>query len=173
MSTLTHDQKMVKQRRMEHAVGRLQAKDLIYDLGGARFAGRITSPIGDGTAWTDCSGFAVFLIQVGGFPTGHLFPDGVLWTGSIADNLPKGVSDYLTFFLKEPHETEGHVIIRLRQRPKPFHKGVPHYRWAECGGSDNPHPGGGPTWLTPGRAMGLSIAERVGEFDYHRCIEGF
>jgi hypothetical protein len=162
------------QRRGEVAISRISRKNTIYLLGGARFGDRITGPTGKGEPWTDCSGAAFFIAMVMGLPVRHIFDGNPIWTGSFVDLLPKGESDFLTFFLKEPHVVDGHVIMRLRERPKPWHRGIPRYRFAECGGSDNPHPAGGLHWLrNPGKGMGLSMHERLAEFDFHRCVKGF
>lgn len=171
---LSHAQKLVMQRRGEHLVTHLERMRLIYLLGGARFGDRIVGPTGKGDAWSDCSGGAFFVAAAMGLPVIDIFKGHPIWTGSFVDLLQEGESDYLTFHLKEPYETEGHVIFSMRERPKPWHAGEPRYRFAEQGGTDNPHPGGGMTWLPhPGRGMGLSVHERLSEFDYKRCIPGY
>lgn len=152
--------KLKRMRRVEKAVKRLQAMDLIYDLGGSRGGSThngIENPTGDGLPWTDCSGFALYVMSIAGVKATD--PSG--WTGTLVDEGKEGDSPYLTLFLKEPFNTEGHVIIRLRRRPRPWHKGVPKFRWAECGGSDNPHVNGGPTFFRP-------TTERIAEFPFHR-----
>lgn len=171
---LNEREKLVMQRRGEHLITRYEKLDLIYLLGGARFGDRISGPTGPRTAWSDCSGGAFFVAAAMGLPMIKIFEGHPIWTGSFVDLLHEGESDFLTFYLKEPYETEGHVIMRLRQRPKPWHRGEPRYRFAEQGGTDNPHPGGGLTWLpTPGKGMGLTVHERLSEFNYHRCVKGF
>jgi hypothetical protein len=64
-----------------------------------------------------------------------------------------------------------HIIIRWRKRPKPWHLGMPRYRYFECGGSDNPHSGDGPSWFIPGLKMGLGWKQRVREFYIHRNFD--
>ncbi|MDX6609040.1 MAG: hypothetical protein QOF85_965 [Solirubrobacterales bacterium] len=144
-------------RRVEKAISQLVRMDLIYKLGGAREANGIGSPTGGGVAWTDCSGFVLYLLAVAGIKPRS--PAG--WTGTLVEEGREGWSSYLTLLLKEPEQTEGHVILRLRKRPRPWHLGEPRYRWAECGGRDNPRSGGGPTWFKP-------TPERIAEFPYHR-----
>lgn len=172
--SFSHSQKLVMQRRGEHLITHLGHLDLIYLLGGARFGDRISGPLGPRSAWSDCSGGAFFVGAAMGLPMVKIFEGHPIWTGSFVDLLQPGESDYLTFYLKEPYETEGHVIMRLRERPKPWHRGIPRYRFAEQGGSDNPAPGGGMHWLKhPGQGMGLTVHQRLAEFDHHRVVPGF
>jgi hypothetical protein len=182
LHNMSEQQKLKMQRRGEHTITYVGKLDTIYKLGGARVLipgnhGSVTSisaPPGSNLPWTDCSGGAFFVALAMGLPVHEIFGAGPIWTGTFADLLHHGYSDFLTFYLKESHLTEGHVIMRLRQRPKPWHRGIPRYRFAECGGSDNSQAGGGLHWLrTPGAGMGISIHERLGEFDEHRCIAGF
>lgn len=156
----TEKTKLRKIRRVEKAITHLQKLGLIYLLGGARSGGTVHGPSGRGEAWTDCSGFACYLLKIAGIKLRH--PDG--WTGTLVEEGHKGMSDYLTLFLKEPEQTEGHVIIRLRKRPRWWHFGAPKYRWAECGGMDNPRAGGGPTWFRP-------TPSRIAEFPYQRYFK--
>lgn len=160
----THQHKLQKARRIETAITSLMRMGLVYNLGGARFNGRITAPQHNGEAWTDCSGCGLYVKQVANIPSAN----GAGNTVSMAEEGKEGYSDYLTFFIKNPpgEVDNEHVIIRLRKRPRPWHRGVPKYRWAECGGSDNPKSGGGPTWFKP-------TAERIAEFPIRRCFEGF
>lgn len=144
-------------RRVEKAVSRLARMNLLYSLGGARGTHGIANPVGPGTAWTDCSGLVLYLLAIAGIRT--RYPSG--WTGTLVQEGEAGESAFLTLFLKDPEQTEGHVIVRLRKRPRWWHRGEPKFRWAECGGRDNPKPGGGPTWFRPS-------AERIAEFPYHR-----
>jgi hypothetical protein len=44
---------------------------------------------------------------------------------------------------------------------------------SECGGSDNPTSGNGPSWVIPGEGMGLTVQQRLAEFSIHRHPEGF
>lgn len=150
-----HHHRLLKRlRRGETLISHLQGLDLIYLLGGARETGTIVGPRGHGVEWTDCSGFQLFDMRAMGLQP--RYPAG--WTGTLVQEGHEGSSPYFTLFLKEPEQTEGHVISRRRHKP---HMGKEVWRWAECGGSDNPHPGGGPTWFEP-------TAERIAEFPYIR-----
>lgn len=151
-----HQKKLKKSRRIEKAVSKLQRMSLIYNWGGARVGGRIVPPAGRGLPWTDCSGLGLYLAAVGDIHT----KDGAGSTWSMAEEGEPGTSDYFTWFIKNPPGDE-HVIIRLRKRPRPWHRGEPRYRWCECGGSDNPSAGGGPHWIKP-------TAARIAEFPIHR-----
>jgi hypothetical protein len=157
----TKDRKM---RRVEKAVSRLARLNLIYKLGGARVYSpqRMLEPTGSGVGWSDCSGFACYLLAVAGIKLQN--PAG--WTGTLVEEGSQGTSPNLTLFIKDPLDTEGHVIIRLRHHPR-WRRALgmaAKFRWAECGGRDNPRSGGGPTWFRP-------TAERVAEFPYHRHFE--
>lgn len=158
-----HEAKLRRIRRVEKAVGALTRMNLVYKLGGARLYTphqEILGPGAPGTAWTDCSGFALYLLAVAGVP----LRNAAGWTGTLVNEGRAGTSEYLTLYLKGPTQTEGHVIVRLRKRPRPWHRGVPRYRWAECGGNDNPRAGGGPTWFRPSRT-------RIAEFPFQRRFE--
>lgn len=144
-------------RRVEKAITRLSRMGLIYKLGGARTATGIAEPVGRGLPWTDCSGFAQYLCAIAGIQLRN--PAG--WTGTLVHEGQGGDSPIFTLLLKEPEQTEGHVIVRLRKRPRWWHLGAPKFRWAECGGFDNPKPGDGPTWFRP-------TESRIAEFPYHR-----
>lgn len=164
-----HERNMVKVRRIESTAKRLERMGLHYNRGGARYADRITAPQHDGEAWTDCSGGSIFLCQVANI---ELPVNMIMSTWGLAEAGIEGESDYFTMFLKNTPGDE-HVINRFRERPKPWHRGIPHYRWWEVGGSDNPRYGGGPSYFIPGRTMGLTIAERLDEFPIRRCFPGF
>lgn len=149
-----------KIRRGEKAITHLQKLNLIYLLGGARTSNGIVGPRGRGVAWTDCSGFVGFILRVIGVKLKSLSP---LWTGTLKDEGEPGEGNVLTLYIKEPLNTEGHVIMRLRHHPR-WRKALglaAKWRWAECGGMDNPHPGGGPTWFKPTDA-------RIAEFPIRR-----
>lgn len=151
--------KMVRIRRGETMMSRLEALELGYLLGGARGNGRhITAPHHKGEAWSDCSGCTLFEMLVMGLQPRS--PIG--WTGTLAREGSEGLSEFFTIFLKEPEQTEGHVIMRFRHHPGwRGREGAAEWRWAECGGRDNPHAGGGPTWFKP-------TDERVAEFPIRR-----
>jgi len=160
---MTHDQKLKRIRRVEQAVSNLSKRGFIYAPGGSRGGSDhngIQNPPSDGLPWTDCSGYALYLMSIAGIKATH--PAG--WTGTLVTEGEEGESEYFTLYLKEPEQTEGHVIVRLRKRPRWWHRG-PRYRWTECGGRDNPKSGDGPTWLRPTRS-------RVSEFPYHRRFRG-
>lgn len=159
-----HDAKMARVRRGEESISRLEQRDLIYLLGGARQYSpvqRILAPVGHDDHWTDCSGCAEFECAVMGLQLRN--PAG--WTGTLVTEGRQGTSPYFTLMLKEPEQTEGHVIMRFRHHPGFLHReGAAKWRWAECGGIDNPTAGGGPTWFHP-------TDERIAEFPYHRHFE--
>lgn len=163
-----HERKLVKIRRGEETAKHLERLGLHYDRGGARYNGRITAPQHKGENWTDCSGGSGFLAQAMNIDLGNAWiKDMSTW--GLAECGKEGESDYWTMFIKNTVGDE-HVINRFRERPKPWHRGVPHYRWWEVGGSDNPHPEGGASYFIPGKLMGLTIAERIAEFPIHRCF---
>jgi hypothetical protein len=162
---LTHDQKINHCRRAERTIKALERMGLVYDLGGARGSSEhngINPPSGSGLPWTDCSGFVLYIMSILGIKAKH--PAG--WTGTLVEEGEVGASPYFTIYLKEPEQREGHVIIRLRKRPRWWHLGKPKHRWAECGGNDNPHPDDGPTFWTPSK-------ERIAEFPYQRHFREF
>lgn len=157
---MTHKEKMKRVRRAEKTVSKLAGMNLIYKLGGARGGSKhnaIENPTASGVPWTDCSGFALYLMSVMGIKA----DDPAGWTGTLVGEGTAGESDYFTLYIKEPFNVEGHVIVRLRKRPRPWHRGQTKYRWAECGGRDNPKSGGGPTWFKP-------TLSRIAEFPEHR-----
>lgn len=156
-----------KIRRVEKAVSRLQRMHLIYVYGGARGSNAMVPPHGNGQGWSDCSGLAQYLCAVADIKLRD--PVGSTW--SLAEEGEKGVSGNLTLFIKNNPGDE-HVIVRLRRRPRPWHFGKTKYRWAECGGTDNPQSGGGPSWFTPGRGMGMTPEQRIEEFYIRRRFDG-
>lgn len=153
-------------RRMEKAASRLQRMRLIYVWGGGRGTGAMSAPTTTGQGWSDCSGFAQYLCAVAGIELKN--PVGSTW--SLADEGQPGVSTVFTLFIKNPPGDE-HVICRMRKRPRPWHFGKTKYRWVQCGGSDNPSSGGGPSWFTPGKGMGLTPEQRIKEFPIRRHFE--
>lgn len=137
-------------RRMEHAIKHTAKLPLIYDFGGGRVNGRIIAPPSSGT-WTDCSGYDCWLAAVLGVtlknPAGN--------TTSFLEEGEKGRGKYVTFLIKEipGQPDESHMFVEVRGR------------YAECGGFDNPDPGGGPSWFHPSAA-------RLDEFPHHRHFKG-
>jgi hypothetical protein len=153
---------MKRIRRLETAAKHLQSMRMIYSYGGGRVGGHIAKPEA-GEKWTDCSGCATYLLDVAGI---RLKNDaGSTW--SLAEEGSPGASEFFTLFIKNNPGDE-HVICRLRKRPRPWHFGKTKYRWFECGGTDNPTAGGGPSFFTPGSGMGITPEERVKEFNIHR-----
>lgn len=106
-------------------------------------------------SWSDCSGFAQWLCEVGDIRLDNYV--GSTW--SLATEGEKGTSPYFTLFIKNNPGDE-HVIVRLRRRRR-LGGLLPEFRWAQCGGRDNPQAGGGPSWFRPTEA-------RIAEFDTHR-----
>jgi hypothetical protein len=149
-----HRHTMVRLRRGERLWSHLEGLGLIYLLGGARENGQIVGPRGRGVDWTDCSGGQIYDLRAMGVQLRA--PDG--WTGTLVEEGHEGTSPYFTLFLKEPFQTEGHVIGRRRHQPR---VGSDEWRWTEVGGFDNPHSGGGAAWFHP-------TPERIAEFPYHR-----
>jgi hypothetical protein len=149
-----------KIRRIEKAISRLAKMRLIYKYGGGRGSTHMLNPAGPGLGWSDCSGLAQYLCEVGDI---HL-KNFVGSTWSLAEEGEAGKSDLFTLFIKNNPGDE-HVIIRVRKRPRPWHRGETRYRWAECGGTDNPTSGGGPTWFRP-------TPDRIKEFPIHRKFVG-
>ena len=139
----------------------LQSMHLLYKLGGARGGPEngIANPAGPGLGWTDCSGFAYYLLGIANVPVAQ--PGG--WTGTLKSEGVEGTSPYLTLFLKEPDKIDGHVIVRLRHHPDWRRRlgMAAKFRWVECGGRDNPQAGGGPTYFRPTQA-------RIAEFPIQR-----
>lgn len=132
---------------------------LSYLWGGARSCGKFMCKPVKGKAWTDCSGCAQYVLE----KIGIKLKDYVGSTFSLAEEGHPGWSDYLTLCIKNTPGDE-HIIIRWRKRPKPWHFGRPRFRYFECGGSDNPSAGDGPSWFIPGLKMGLGWKKRVREF---------
>lgn len=149
-------------RRGETLAKSLQKMKLIYSYGGGRVAGHITFPV-PGAKWTDCSGFVTYVLDA----MGVRLKNGAGSTWSLAEEGKSGMGTYCTLFIKNAPGDE-HVIMRLRKRPRPWHFGRTRYRWVQCGGSDNPSAGGGPSFFIPGKTMGLSPEERIREFPIHR-----
>jgi len=140
-------------RRVEREITRLSGLDLTYTFGGGRNCG--TKPCPDGPG--DCSWFASRLCDVLGV-------DLKEWLGStysLAEEGRSGKGKFLTLMIKNPPDPhEAHVIVEISHGP-----GTP-VRHAECGGSDNPTPGNGPSWVH-------MTKERLAEFPIHRHFKGF
>lgn len=149
-------------RRMEVYAKHLTALGLYYSYGGGRVGGHIVDPV-SGRPWTDCSGGATKLLDVGGVKLRN--DAGSTW--SLATEGSAGEGEMFTLFIKNDPGDE-HVICRFRLKPKPWHRGEARHRWWEVGGSDNRSSKGGPSFFTPGVGMGLSIADRVAQFPIHR-----
>jgi hypothetical protein len=161
-NTTGHAGALHRVRRMEVRAKHLTTLGLFYDYGGGRVDGHIATPVRN-EKWTDCSGGATDLLDVGGIKLRN--DAGSTW--SLAQEGEEGEGEYFTLFIKNAPGDE-HVICRFRERPKPWHRGEPRHRWWETGGTDNRSSRGGPSFFTPGAGMGLTIAERVAEFPIHR-----
>jgi hypothetical protein len=157
---------LTRVRRAETAAKRLMGKRLLYSYGGGRVDGRIIDPPSEGMRWTDCSGFATYLLDVAGVKLKN--EAGSTW--SLAEEGEKGVGAYFTLFIKNNPGDE-HVIVRGRKKPKPWHFGRPRYRYWQCGGSDNPKADNGPSYFIPGLQMGLTWKSRVDQFYAHRNFD--
>jgi hypothetical protein len=158
----------VQERKGVADLVRLIAKHMAYVFGG----GHVT-PADDGPG--DCSWLASREWQ-------HFDPD--LPTGTtftLAEAGRAGFGRRFSLMIKniagEPDES--HVIERWEFTPEEIRTlGVQKYVidgfvYSECGGSDNPTPGNGPTWFIPGKGMGLTVEQRLAEFSIHRHPEGF
>jgi hypothetical protein len=143
-------------RRIEKAISTVSRRGLIYSYGGGRAGSHMSTPPSSGS-WTDCSGFAMWLCQVGDIRLKNYV--GSTW--SLAEEGEKGESPYFTLFIKNNANHDEHVIIRLRRRGRLQRAILGEFRWAECGGSDNPKSGGGPTWFRP-------TESRIKQFYIHR-----
>ena len=144
-------------RRGEREITRLKRLRLPYKLGGGRWWNGLrsgTTANGPG----DCSWLAMHICDVLGI---HL-KDPAGNTVSLAQEGEEGTSPYFTLFIKNPPgEVENeHIILRFRRRRRLFGL-LPKFKWAECGGSDNPTASGGPAWFRP-------TEERMAEFPIQR-----
>lgn len=147
----------------------LIAKGMAYLWGG----GHVT-PANNGPG--DCSWLASWLWQ-------HFDPSLVTGTTyTLAEAGLEGFGRIFSLMIKniagEPDES--HVIERWEfTKAEAKELGIEKYRcsdgffYTECGGSDNPTAGNGPTFFTPGEGMGLSLEARLAEFSIHRHPEGF
>jgi hypothetical protein len=155
-----------------HGLIRLIAKGMAYAWGG----GHVT-PANDGPG--DCSWLASWLRQ----KWEPISPTGTTYT--LAEEGLPGFGDILTLMIKNipGRADESHVIERW-ELPKALIDELKLGRWvvewkadtgilySECGGSDNPTPGNGPSFFIPGEGMGLSVAARLAEFSEHRHPQG-
>lgn len=146
----------------------LIGKGMAYLWGG----GHVT-PADDGPG--DCSWFASWLWQ----RFERALVTGTTYT--LADVGEEGLGRWFGLMIKniagEPDES--HVIEWWNiSRQEAAELGIEHYRCAdgffytECGGSDNPTAGNGPTFFTPGEGMGLTLQQRLAEFPIHRHPKG-
>lgn len=142
-------------RRIEKGISTVARRHLIYSYGGGRGSSHMENPPASGS-WTDCSGLAQWCCQIGDIRLKNYV--GSTW--SLAVEGETGTSPYFTLFIKNNPGDE-HVIIRLRRRGRVRRALFGEHRWAECGGSDNPQAGGGPSWFRPSDA-------RIAEFPIHR-----
>jgi hypothetical protein len=143
-------------RTGEREISRLAALGLYYGFGGGRNCG--PHPCGDysaGQVGGDCSWLVLRTCYIMGLPIKN-------WLGStysLAEEGSEGKGKLFTIHVKNPPDPhEAHTIMEFH------HPG--HDRGAECGGSDNPHPRGGPSWFRPS-------AERIAEFPIKRHFKGF
>lgn len=154
-------------RTGEQVVTRLSKMNLPYSYGGGRLGGHVVEPV-DGKLWTDCSGCASYVLEKMGIKLENYA--GSTW--SLAEEGHAGESKVLTLYIKNnPVGHDEHIIVRGRKRPRPWHLGLPRYRYWECGGSDNPKSSGGPSWFIPGIKMGLRWKSRVNQFYIHRNFD--
>lgn len=154
-------------RLIEQEGKRLSKMGLSYLWGGARTCGAFMCAPIKGKPWTDCSGCAQWLLKLAGIKIKNYVGS----TFTLAEEGHPGWSDYLTMCIKNDPASDAHIIFRLRKRPKPWHFGRPRFRYFECGGSDNPSSGDGPSYFTPGLKMGLFWKKRVREFYIQRNFD--
>jgi hypothetical protein len=144
-------------RGAEHTVSRLEHLGLHYGFGGGRDCGNVPCMprhYQAGDTGGDCSWLAAVLC----FKLGQK----VSWPGStytLATEGREGEGKMFTMHIKNLADpAESHVIVEFKHPT--------HTRWAECGGRDNPTPGGGPAWFHPTDA-------RIEEFAIKRHFKGF
>jgi hypothetical protein len=144
-------------RAAEHEISRLQALDLSYLLGGGRRCGPTPcnhTAFSQGGEGGDCSWLQYLVCHI----LGVSVKSPIGWTGTLQFEGHSGPGKLYTIYVKEPENTEGHTIGRFH------HPSRDH--WFECGGSDNPQPGDGVSWIHP-------TPERIAEFPILRHFEGF
>jgi hypothetical protein len=139
-------------RKVEHEISRLMSLGLDYTFGGGRNCGSRPCPNGPG----DCSWFASRLCDVLGVNLKN-------WLGStysLAEEGKAGKGRYFTLMIKNPPDPhEAHVVVEISHGPGT------KVRHAECGGSDNPTFGNGPSWVH-------MDSGRLAEFPIHRHFHG-
>lgn len=147
----------------------LIAKGMAYVFGGGHM-----TPADGGPG--DCSWLASWLWQhfEPGLPTGTTY--------SLAEAGAEGFGRIFSLMIKNiaGQPDESHVIERWEftkaeaaELKIEQHRCADGFFYTECGGSDNPTAGNGPTFFTPGEGMGLSLTARLAEFDIHRHPLGF
>lgn len=98
----------------------------------------------------DCSGWALHLLAT---VVEHVNGSGMNTIGfmnaarSKSNGLEEGEGRWITFYVKDDH-----MVTRVVFRGRTY--------WMQCGGSDNPKPGDGPTFWHP-------TPERIREFTFH------
>ena len=137
-----------KIRDVINEVDRLVKLRLPYVFGGGHWTpAPVNGPF-------DCSSFASRLWQMlePGLSTGTTY--------TLAEEGVEGEGDYFTLFINNvPGRPDwSHVIVRIKDGNT--------YRWCQCGGRDNPAPGGGPSWFHPTPA-------RIQEFQTRRHPKGY
>lgn len=146
-------------RKIERGAKIVSERPLDYSFGGGRGEKYMRHPPLSG-GWTDCSGFAQWLCQISGI---HL-RDFVGSTRTLAEEGHEGESPWFTMFIKNNPGGDEHIILRLRRKYLITRKLFGEHRWIECGGSDNPKLGEGPTFFHPTPA-------RVHQFYIHRYFK--
>lgn len=147
----------------------LIAKGMAYLWGGGHM-----TPADGGPG--DCSWLASWLWQrfEPSLPTGTTY--------TLAEAGLAGFGRIFTLMIKNipGRPDESHVIERWEFTKAEAaalkieqHRCADGFFYTECGGSDNPTAGNGPTFFTPGEGMGLTIAQRLAQFPDHRHPEGF
>lgn len=147
----------------------LIAKSMAYLFGG----GHVT-PATNGPG--DCSWLASWLWQ-------HFEPGLITGTTyTLAEAGLEGFGRVFSLLIKNiaGAPDESHVIERWEftiaeaaELKIEKHRCADGFFYTECGGSDNPTAGNGPTFFTPGEGMGLTLEARLAEFSIHRHPAGF
>jgi len=158
----------------------LISKGMAYAWGG----GHVT-PADEGPG--DCSWLASRNVQ-------HFdpsIPTGTTYT--LAEAGEPGFGSQLTLMIKNiPGRADESHVIELWELTHELIAGLKLQKWvigtevlghaarpgnaflvSECGGSDNPTSGNGPSFVIPGQGMGLTVEQRLAEFTVHRHVKGF